>query len=102
MDADRLAEPGPVEPDPVAVALYNLRTEVLFIDEYRGQFEALRTSDAQEAEQMLSALAGTTHRALGLYRELVGLLFARGVIDPTRPLSRKLLLPGDKTGRESN
>jgi hypothetical protein len=62
--------------DAVALALYGLRTELLFVTEYLGQFEHLRTTDPPEAERMLAALTGTTHTAIRQFDRLVGLLVA--------------------------
>jgi hypothetical protein len=96
MTDERTSETETVDPDPLTVTLYNLRTELLFIDEYRCQFEALRGSDPQTAEEMLSALAGTTSTAKDLYSELVNLLLAGRKIDRSQPLSCKLHFPRHK------
>src|ERR1043166_7249775 len=78
--------------DEVFSALHGLRTELLFIDEYRGQFEALRGSDPERAEDTLFHLRFTTHKTMNLFNELVGLLLAGKTLDPSKPLPHELRL----------
>jgi hypothetical protein len=75
---------------PVAIALDSLRTELLFIDEYRGQFQALRETDPRTAEDMLFHLAGTTETAISIYNKLVELLLAGQVIEVNESLLKEL------------
>jgi hypothetical protein len=73
-------------------ALHGLRTELVFIDEYRGQFEALRNFDPERAEDILIHLRGTTESAVDLFNELLGLLLAGKSLDLSNPLPRDLRL----------
>ena len=97
MNPNSASEPKTKDYDPVSIALDKLRTELLFIDEYRGQFEALRLTDPHTAEDMLFHLAGTTQTALEIYDQLVELLLAGQAIEPSKPFLRELRLPKRRT-----
>ncbi len=79
-------------PDEVFLALHGLRTELVFMDEYRGQFEALRDIDPERAEDMLFHLRGTTGTAVDFYNKLVDLLLAGKTITCGKHLPRELRL----------
>jgi hypothetical protein len=97
MDPNEARQPKTTDCDPVSIALDSLRTELLFIDEYRGQFEELRLSDPHAAQDMLFHLAGTTQTALDIYNHLVELLLAGHAIDSSKPFMRELRLAKRRT-----
>lgn len=90
--ADEDERDNAAQADEVFFALYGPRTELVFIDEYLGQFEALRDSDLEQAENMLFHLRGTTDTAVSLFNDLVGLLLAGKTLDLGKPLPRELRL----------
>ena len=90
---ERDEKPGDAaQTDEVFWVLHGLRTELVFINEYRAQFEALREPNPERAEDMLFHLSGTTHTALDLFNELVELLLAGKTLALGKPLPRELRL----------
>lgn len=83
-------DPANKEIDPVAFALDGVRSNLLWIEEYRATFEDARTSDPETARQELVYLAHSTQKALKHMARLVELLLAGYNIDPSKRLPSDL------------
>jgi hypothetical protein len=76
--------------DPVAYALERLQTFLLWIEEHRASFEALRGTDPEAAESELSNLKDATAQAFPHLLRLTELLLAGETISAERELPQWL------------
>jgi hypothetical protein len=97
MGSDGLLPPGesPLDPvvkdiDPVAFALDRVRTHLVWIDEHRASFEAIRAADSEAAERELRYLADSTDQAQRHLERLIQLIMAGYTIDPAKRLPQDL------------
>jgi hypothetical protein len=79
-------DPAKQDIDPVAYALHQVQTYLLWIEEHRASFEKLRKDDESGAETELAYLKDSTLQALGHLQRLSELLMAGYGIDAKKRL----------------
>src|SRR5712691_10973887 len=109
MAKDDILPPGkhptdqPIATDAVAGHMERITTNLVWIDQYRLNFEHLRTADPVGAERELAYLRHATVKALEHVKRLTELLLAGHTIDRSKKIPRNLELPpgaGDR-GKET-
>ncbi len=79
--------------DPIGHGLERVQTMIVWIEEHRATFEALRETDPTGAETELRYLQNATYQAAAYLQRLTELVLAGYVIDPNKQLPRGLSRP---------
>ncbi|HEY7424736.1 MAG TPA: hypothetical protein VH682_10950 [Gemmataceae bacterium] len=76
--------------DPLGFFLERLQTLLIWMDEHRSSFEALRNSNTEDAQAELHNLKDATEQAILCLQRLTELLLAGYAIDPNKRLPKGL------------
>ena len=77
--------------DPLAFALSRVQTMLVWIEEHRASFEALRGDDPKEAEKELKYLRNVAFQAIKYMNRLSELVLSGYQIDPNKRLPKDLI-----------
>lgn len=89
-------DPGdpPVGIDAIAGHLERIKTNLVWIDQYRLNVEQLRSVNPAKAESELSYLKHATDEAIKHLKRLTELLLAGYTVDNTKRIPKNLEFPG--------